>query len=201
MADYVLIHGGMNDGRVWKDVVAILEEKGHDVLAPTLSGPEGISLEDNVAEICDLITENELRDVVLVGHSFGAMVITGVADTVPEEIGRLVYIDSVVPESGKSLFGIIEERGMELEQLGVESYRPFTDPLYFDEEKLREFPKTYVNCAKSEFLEIGTPFFIEVVEKAEIDNWDYYKIDSNHHCMISRPAEVAEILLRGQPAL
>lgn len=195
MADYVLIHGGMNDGDVWKDVVSILEEKGHEVLAPTLTGPEETGLEDNVAEVCDLITENELRDVILVGHSYGAMVITGAADTIPEEISRLVYIDSVVPESGKSLFGMIEERGIDLEQFGVVRYRPFTDSLYFDEQKIRELPKAYIHCMKSEFLEIGTPFFIEVVEHAERDNWDCFELDCGHHCMVSRPAEVAKILL------
>ncbi|MBN1288121.1 MAG: alpha/beta hydrolase [Actinobacteria bacterium] len=198
MADYVLIHGGMNDGGVWKDVVTILEENGHEVLAPTLTGPEEIGLEDNIAEVCDLITENELRDVILVGHSYGAMVITGTADTIPEEIGRLVYIDSVVPESGKSLFSLIESRGVDLERCGVVRYRPFTDPLYFDEEKLRELPKSYIHCTGSEFLEAGTQFFKEVVDNSRRDNWDYFEIDSDHHCMISKPGEVAEILLKEQ---
>jgi hypothetical protein len=124
------------------------------------------------------------------------MVITGTADRVPERIDRLVYIDSVIPRSGDSLFGIMEECGSSYKNYGLVPDRPFTDPLYFDEEKIRNLKKTYVHCTKSEFLVIAKCASLDALRHAQRDHWTYYELSSPHHCMNAVPDQVAAILLR-----
>jgi pimeloyl-ACP methyl ester carboxylesterase len=197
MADYVLVHGGRSSGAVWDKVVPLLEKEGHTVLHPTLTDPEKTTLHGHISEVCTLIEHNLLEHVILVGHSYGGLVITGVADRMPDRTRRLVYIDSVVPENGKSLYGIMESYGMSYREYGLVQDKPFIEPLFFNEETIRIIWKTYVHCTKSEFLEIGSKAFAEVLENARRDHWVYYELDTVHSCMVTMPAEVAKILLAG----
>ena len=97
---FVLIHGANLGGWCWDGVASTLEARGLSVLAPTL----GLSLTDTLAsqidQVVDLIEANDLKDVALVGHSYGGMVITGVADRVASRIALLVYLDAAVPRDG-----------------------------------------------------------------------------------------------------
>lgn len=196
MADYVLVHGGQRDGSVWDKVIPLLEQQSHRVFAPSLSKPERSTLSRHISEVSKLIVDESLSGIILVGHSYASLVITGVADWMPEKIKHLVYVDCAVPVNGMSLYGMFEPLGITSEEYGLPQDRPFLEPLYFDEATLRGIPKTYIHCTKSEFIAIGKPTFEKVIEKAERDNWDYFKLDSDHPCMISHPAELAEILLR-----
>ncbi|MEM9062304.1 MAG: alpha/beta fold hydrolase [Pseudomonadota bacterium] len=110
MTCFVLVHGGWHGGWCWERVVPLLEAAGHEVHAPTLTGlGERSHLvravagpETHVADIVQVLEWRDLRDVMLVGHSYGGMVITGVAAQVPERIAHLVYLDAFVPtESGQ----------------------------------------------------------------------------------------------------
>jgi len=111
MATFVLVHGGWHGGWCWQKVIPFLEAAGHEVYAPTLTGlaeraselsPE-VGLETHIQDIVGLITEKNLHGVILVGHSSGGMVITGVVDQVPERIAHLVYLDTFVPRDGESM--------------------------------------------------------------------------------------------------
>ena len=105
MSTYVLVHGGWHGGWCWDAVAIRLRAQGHQVLAPTLTGlAERAHLIDavtspdvHVADITNLMIWKNLRDVVLVGHSYGGMVITGVATRCPERIRHLVFLDAFVP--------------------------------------------------------------------------------------------------------
>ncbi len=196
MAGFVLVHGGQRDGSLWNLVVPLLEEEGHVVYTPSLSKPENSTLGEHINEACDLIENEAMHDVILVGHSYASLVITGVADRMPAGIKHLTYVDCAVPINGMSLYGMFELLGITSEAYGLPQDPPFLEPLYFDEERIREVPKTYVHCTQSEFIAIGKPVFEKVVENAERDNWDYFKLDSDHPCMISHPVELAQILLR-----
>ena len=114
MATFVLVHGGWHGGWCWQKVTPFLEEAGHEVYAPTLTGlaeraselsPE-VGLETHIQDIVGLLVEKHLHGVILVGHSYGAMVITGVVDQVPERIAHLVYLDTFVPRDGESVADI-----------------------------------------------------------------------------------------------
>ncbi len=109
--NFVLIHGAWHGGWCWKRVVPLLRRAGHEVHAPTLTGlgdrahlaHRDIDLDTHVSDVVNLLEAEELEDVVLVGHSYAGMVITGTADRAPKRIKRLVYFDAFVPESGKAL--------------------------------------------------------------------------------------------------
>ncbi|MFI7454592.1 alpha/beta fold hydrolase [Nonomuraea sp. NPDC049714] len=110
MATYLLVHGAWHSGQCWERVVPLLASAGHRVIAPSLTGygdkahllgPE-VGLDTHVDDIVSLITEEDLTEVVLVGHSYAGLVISSVANQVPDRIARLVYLDAMVPEDGES---------------------------------------------------------------------------------------------------
>jgi pimeloyl-ACP methyl ester carboxylesterase len=111
MATYVLVHGGGHGGWCYQRVARLLRAAGHDVFTPTLTGlgerahllDERVDLERHVTDVAAVLRFEDLRDVILVGHSYGGMVITGAADREPERVGRLVYLDAATPVNGQSL--------------------------------------------------------------------------------------------------
>jgi pimeloyl-ACP methyl ester carboxylesterase len=111
MANYILVHGGWFGAWCWDKVVPLLQAAGHSVYTPTLTGlgeqaallTPDIGLDTHIQDVVDLIETKDLQQVILVGHSYSGMVITGVADRVPDRIAHLVYLDAVVPRDGQSL--------------------------------------------------------------------------------------------------
>jgi pimeloyl-ACP methyl ester carboxylesterase len=114
MATYVLVHGGGHGGWCYQRVAHLLRAEGHDVYTPTLTGlgerahllDDKVDLERHIADVAAVLRFEDLRDVILVGHSYGGMVITGAADRVPERVGRLVYLDAATPRNGQSLVDV-----------------------------------------------------------------------------------------------
>jgi pimeloyl-ACP methyl ester carboxylesterase len=108
---FVLVHGAWHGGWCWRDVARALRLRGAEVFTPTLTGMgerqhlraayQGLST--FVDDVVAVITQEELTNVTLVGHSFGGMVITGVADRLQDRIKRLVYLDAAVPRDGQSM--------------------------------------------------------------------------------------------------
>lgn len=114
MAVYVLVHGGGHGGWCYQRVAPLLRTAGHEVYTPTLTGlgershllsPE-VDLDLHLQDIAATLEYEDLRDVILVGHSYGGMVITGAADRVAERVGRLVYLDAANPTNGQSLVDV-----------------------------------------------------------------------------------------------
>lgn len=110
MATIVLVPGGWSGGWIWKPVTALLQKAGHVTYAPTPTGVgerihlarAEISLATHVQDIVNVLTYEDLHDVVLAGWSYGGMLITGAVEQVPERIGHLVYIDAQFPLDGQS---------------------------------------------------------------------------------------------------
>jgi pimeloyl-ACP methyl ester carboxylesterase len=117
MANFVLVHGAWHGGWCYRDTAAALRAAGHEVFTPTHTGvgerfhqsAENITLETHVRDVCGCIEWEELDDVVLVGHSYGGMVISGVADRMAERVRALVFLDAFVPEHGDSLNGLLSK--------------------------------------------------------------------------------------------
>ena len=108
MATFVLVHGAFVGGWSWRWVAPYLRGAGHDVYSPTLTGhgervhlasPQ-IDLDTHIEDVVNLLHYEDLTGVVLVGYSYGGMVVAGVADRVPERIAHVVYLDSDVPRDG-----------------------------------------------------------------------------------------------------
>jgi pimeloyl-ACP methyl ester carboxylesterase len=112
MTTYVLVHGSWHGGWCWQKVRVVLEESGAYVHTPTLTGlgerahlaSPDVSLETHIADVLGVLEAENLSDVVLVGHSYAGIAVTGVADRTPDRIARLVYLDAVVPKDGQCLY-------------------------------------------------------------------------------------------------
>ena len=111
MATFVLVHGTHAGGWVWQRLTPLLRAAGHDVYTPTFTGlgerahlaRADIGLDTYIQDVVNVLHFEDLDDVILVGASFGGMVIAGVADRVPERVARLVFLDATVPEDGQSV--------------------------------------------------------------------------------------------------
>lgn len=110
MATFVLIHGGIQGGWAWKRIIPLLRAVGHEVYAPTLTGcgervhlatPQ-VGLDTHILDVVNVLEYEDLSDVILVGHSYGGQVITGVADRAPQRLLHLVYLDACYPQPGQS---------------------------------------------------------------------------------------------------
>ena len=115
MATFVLVHGAWAGAIIWRPIARALRNASHEVYTPTLTGigerrhllDRGINLGTHIEDVLGVLNYEDLSDIVLVGHSYGGMVVTGVADAVPEKIVSLVYLDAFAPENGQSLFSMV----------------------------------------------------------------------------------------------
>jgi pimeloyl-ACP methyl ester carboxylesterase len=114
MAAYVLVHGAWGGAHGLRLVRALLQKAGHTVFTPSLTGqgershlatPE-VNLSTHIQDVYNAIWYEDLSDIILVGHSYGGMVVTGVADRMPDRIKHLVYLDAFLPSDGQSLFDL-----------------------------------------------------------------------------------------------
>jgi pimeloyl-ACP methyl ester carboxylesterase len=129
MANIVFVHGGFHGGWCWAKVAKILRSQGHDVFTPTLTGlgervhllSQSIGLDTHINDIVNVIRYEELHDVILVGHSYGGMVVGCVADQMADRIQSIIYLDAFIPKNGQNMFADqIERARTELEELARE---------------------------------------------------------------------------------
>ena len=114
---FLLVHGAWGGGWGFTPMAGEMRRRGHRVFTPTMTGlgershlfDGGINLSTHIEDICNVIKYERLKDFVLAGHSYGGMVITGVADRYADRIRSIVYIDAFLPENGKSLFDYTSE--------------------------------------------------------------------------------------------
>jgi len=116
---FVLVHGATAGGWEWKRTGEFLTADGHTVYRPTLTGlgerehlnSTEVDLETHINDVVNLILFEDLHDVVLTGHSYGGMVVTGVMDRIPERLRHVVFLDAAVPEDGQSIWDLFGNRG------------------------------------------------------------------------------------------
>ena len=214
MATFVLVHGGnmsaetwnrlsgrnryppgMHLGpRYWEDTAAFLREHGHTVLSPALGDEFTHSLSDHIAQVCDLITGNDLRGFILVGHSYGGFVITGVAARLPNRVRHLVYLDSALPDPGESLMDILKRvyTGPHAALLPGPS-RAYSEKIRYDPATIRGLRKNYIRCTKSEFSAV-TRLSKEKIAAAP-GEWAYLEIPSSHVPMADMPWRFNRLML------
>ena len=117
MATFVIAHGAWSAGWAWKKMRPLMRARGHEIFTPTYTGVgerahlahKDIDLDAHIADVIGVLEAEDLRDVVLVGHSYGGMVATGVADRAANRIARLVYLDAFAPRDGQSLLDLQTE--------------------------------------------------------------------------------------------
>lgn len=234
MATYLLVHGGAHGGWCYGPVARLLRAPGHEVHAPTMTGvgershllrPE-IDLDFHIRDILAVLQYEDLRDVILVGHSYGGMVITGVADRAPERIGHIVYLDAAMPANGESLSDIaapLMEAAYEHMQVvdgvplvlfpGTEPMPNYgvTDPdqIAWMAERLTPHPwkcftqplaleneTALAQIPQSVICCTSTLAFGAPRMEQAAEAGRLWDIDTGHDLMISEPEAVAELLLR-----
>jgi pimeloyl-ACP methyl ester carboxylesterase len=119
MTTFVIIHGGWHTGELMEDTARVIRDSGHDVHLPTLAGNapgdrKDTGLEEAIGSVMDFIETRDLADFVLVGHSYGGMIITAVADRIPAKVRRLVYWNAFVPNDGEALNDMVPPHYVEL---------------------------------------------------------------------------------------
>lgn len=234
MATYVLVHGGGHGGWCYQAVARRLRARGHEVYTPTLTGlgerehllGPAIDLDCHITDVVKLLQFEDLREVILVGHSYGGMVITGVADQAGERIGQLVYLDAAYPQNGQSLVDVAgplmqTARGLGHIVDGIELVLfPGNDPMGFYgvtdpeqiawmkpkltphpwkcfEQKLQLRNEAAMRRIPQSF--ISCSFHMDDASRAALkalSNGRYREIDTGHDLMISEPEKTADALLQ-----
>jgi pimeloyl-ACP methyl ester carboxylesterase len=229
--DYVLVHGAWHGGWCWRRVADRLAARGARVFTPTLSGlaershlaGRPIDLATHVDDVVNLLKWEGLRDVVLCGHSYGGMVISGVAEKAPEgAIGSIVYLDAFVPESGRSLLDYTTAAGREGGPMVEEGETTgFVTPISAEAFGVNEADRAWVDAQctpqpygtltqgltltgareriarKAYVLATGyqNQAFPSFAAKVRKDpSWRYYEVDCGHDVMLDAPDRLVEIL-------
>lgn len=217
MVNYVLVHGGnmttgtwnrltrgkhiqtadgTMSGMIWDPVIPVLMAKGHSALAPSLSDEHTSTLTDHIVEICRLIEDHNLHDIVLTGHSYGGMVITGVANRMAGRIHRLVYLDAALPDPGESLYDLLRQ-GLSPSSGNPpnlpEPFPPYVEKLQFDPHTIGPLKKTYILCTKSEFVVVTHRARQKITKLSQ--NWTYIELPSSHVPMADLPDGISRLLL------
>jgi pimeloyl-ACP methyl ester carboxylesterase len=218
----VLVHGAWHGGWCWERVATRLVAAGHRVHAPTLTGvgershlaSSAVTLDTHIADIVGELRWKELSEVVLVGHSYGGMVITGVAEEEHARIASIVYLDAFVPGSGQSLndivggpagggadpappipaeaFGVNEaDRAWVQRQMTPQSAACFAQKLTHTGAFDRVAKKTYIRP-----VDWPAPFFDAACAPLRSDaSWRVIDVrECGHDVMIDKPAELARLL-------
>ncbi len=234
MATYVLVHGGGHGGWCYQHVARIMRSQGQEVYTPTMTGlgerehllSAAVDLNLHIMDIVKVLKFEDLRNVILVGHSYGGMVITGVADRVPERIGNLVYLDAAYPQNGQSLVdhagpAILAARtnshlvdGMEMVLYPGQdpmSFYGVKDPKQIEWMKPKLTPHPW-KCFEQKLVlnneavmrKIPQSFIVcsshmndpSRAALKALSNGRFWEIDTGHDLMISEPEAVAEKLLK-----
>lgn len=216
---YVIVHGAWGGGWAFRRVEELLRARGHNVYRPTLTGlgershlaGPHVGLGTHVEDVVNVLLFEDLRDVVLVGHSYGGVVITGVADRVPERVRSLVFLDALVPNDGESAVAAIGPRAAWVKQLErdgllvppwVKADQPppkdvphpsktFTDPVSYKNEAAKRLPATYILT-----VEAGATAddFDAQAERARARGWTVLRMQADHNPQRTAPEALAELL-------
>lgn len=225
MATFLICHGGWSGGWVWNKVRPFLRAAGHEVFTPTYTGlgerahlsSPLVDLALHIQDVRAMIECEDLRDIVLVGHSYGGGVATGVADLLPERFRQLIYLDAFVPLDGQSINDLRQMAGAAA-HLGVDGWlappnpspsdtsaedlawinarrrsqpsRCFTQKLHL-RHAMPPFPRSYIYCTRKA---VGD-HFLQFAERFRADpTCGYHERDWSHSPNVTEPQALAALL-------
>lgn len=230
MATFVVAHGAWSAGFVWKKMRPLLKAHGHDLWAPSYTGlgdrvhlaNPAIDLETHIEDLVSLLFHEDLRDVCLIGHSYGGIAATGVADRAGDRLSQLIYLDAFIPRDGQSMFDLAipaqRQRWLESAQTDGDGWRVSPNPLPPDTSAADAewiLPRRHDQPLKSMTqplrLENAAPklprsfiyctrtgpgdMFGPYAQRARSDTaWRYVEMDASHSPHVTVPVELAGIL-------
>ncbi|WP_418315588.1 alpha/beta hydrolase [Piscinibacter sakaiensis] len=230
MATFVLVHGAWGGAHGFRHVRRLLRAQGHEVSTPSLTGigervhlaSPLVDLGTHIRDVVNHILYEDLRQIVLVGFSYGGFVVTGALEHIAERVQHLVYLDAFVPANGESVASHSRAEQRQKIELGqpwlvngpvrefddpqeAEWMAPrrtthpngcFTEPVYLAQ-PLESFPftRTYIKATRSPDGDSGNAAFWRAAERAKGSlDWEYFEIESNHMLCSNRAEEVVGVL-------
>ena len=226
---FLVCHGAWSAGWAWKKMHPLMSKAGHRLVTPSYTGlgdrahlaQPGIDLEAHIADMLAVIKYEDLRDFVLIGHSYGGMVATGVADRVRDKVQQLIYVDAFVPQDGQSLLDFLPESEQRRMREGAQSgdgwrvppnptppdtpsediawlnERRVNMPIKCFETKLKlekgplTLPRSYVYATR--FLPVNV--FGQFAKMTKNDSaWRYFEIDASHSPNVTAPEALMTLL-------
>lgn len=228
---FVLVPGAWSGGWCYRRVGDLLRRQGHHVYTPSLTGvgekshllSRNVGLQTHVDDVVNLVKWEDLSDIVLVGHSYGGMVITGAAEVLEPRIKSIVYLDAFVPEVGQSMLDIVgavsrarieaqalRTQGLSLDPIPARIFKVNEADQKWVDEKMTPHPfATFRDPAgsASAYQRIRRKFYVRATRYASEpfdqfagklrsrSDWSVRFLDAGHDLMIDRPADVAALLL------
>jgi pimeloyl-ACP methyl ester carboxylesterase len=223
VAVFVVAHGAWSAGWAWKKMRPLMRAAGHELFTPTYTGVgershlanPSVDLDTHIQDILNVLEFEDLREVLLIGHSYGGMVATGVADRARDRISQLIYLDAFAPEDGKCLLDYVGEHGKKMRQVADDGWRvppnpmpPDTAPEDVEWAGPKRMPQpiktiaspirtsgklsvpiTYIYCKRQP---PGDPFG-QFAKRAQREGWAYYELDASHNPHITKPEELAAL--------
>ncbi len=225
---FLVAHGAWSAGWAWKKMHPLMTAAGHRLITPTYTGlgerehlaNPSIDLDTHIQDLLEVIKFEQLDDFVLIGHSYGGMVATGVADRVPERISRVIYLDAFVPRDGQAMIDLLSGDGPVRLRTAVKNgdgWRlppnplppdtPAEDAQWIQALRLPQpaktfetpvrlhkgdttIPRSYVYYTRTS---PGDPFRV-FAERAQREHWDYHELDASHSAHITAPEALAALL-------
>lgn len=220
MATLVIVHGMWSGGWYFQPVARLLRAAGHEVYTPTLTGlgervhlgTPATDLETHVLDVLNVLEYEELREVVLVGYSYGGVVVTAVADRAPERVARVVYLDAWVPRDGESVFDLIPEQAPRFEEVArtrgegwliprdppaprrtAHPIATLRQPVSLSSDAAARLPRAYVLFSRNSLYH--APVMAKMAGAARAAGWEVRDLAADHSAPETHPGELAELLL------
>jgi pimeloyl-ACP methyl ester carboxylesterase len=228
MATFLVAHGAWSAGWAWKKMRPLMRAAGHELWTPTYTGlgerahlaTPDVSLDTHIQDIVAVLETEDLNDVILIGHSYGGMVATGVADRARARIRHIVYLDAFAPKDGQSVFDLQQPEALERMRNGAKESgdgwripsgpmppdtspddvawaapRRKPQPIKAFDTKLKlsaepSAPRTYIYCRRAR----PDDNFRQFLERAKREAWQTFEIDASHNPHITAPDLLLGIL-------
>jgi pimeloyl-ACP methyl ester carboxylesterase len=232
MATFVLVHGAWTGAFAFRRVRQLLQAQGHEVFTPSLTGIGDrahlaspiVDLSTHVRDVVNLVLYEDLKDVVLLGFSYGGFVVTGALEHIADRVAHLVYLDAFVPErSGDSVFAQHGRPDRAPAQIGEPWLAPppqrhfdsaeegawiaarrtpqpiatLVEPVYVAQ-PVEDYPftRTYIFASAKPSEEMVLTTLEKSAARARSSTaWCYFEIETSHMVASNRPVELTEILL------
>ncbi len=228
MATIVVAHGAWSSAWAWQKMRPLLRAAGHDIFTPSYTGlgerahlaAPGIDLDTHIADVLGVLQCEDLRDVVLIGHSYGGMVATGVTDRAEGRVTKLIYLDAFAPKDGQSLFQLVGAETEEKMRAGAaagDGWRVPANPMppdtpadYVEWAASRRKPQP-MKCFEQPLTLSGRPLPVagymywtrvapggglrQFADRARAEDWPYAEMDASHNPHITCPEELRDVLL------
>ncbi|MFT7224426.1 MAG: pimeloyl-ACP methyl ester carboxylesterase [Cellvibrionaceae bacterium] len=226
MAKFLLVHGVTAGGWIWKQVASLLREAGHDVYTPTLTGvgervhllTRDVDLGTHIEDIVNVIIYEELREVILVGHSYGGAVVSGVAERIPERLSHLVFLDAQILRDGESVNDLYDRHIIDAMTERVRAHgdgwrftprepkldprctdhplRTLNQPLDINNPVAAALPRTCIFCTEKEEMGPIGQGIIRSAARARAAGWPYYELRTGHDPQLTMPNELVNLFAK-----